>query len=91
MQESEVVQLVVAIALLPLMWSEVEPIPRPRRSITLAAIACMYVTSIATIAEGFLWPAVLNAVEHGALALAGVLAVGTLLAYRREHEAREGR
>jgi len=82
-QPSEIADLVLALALGPVLVIAVrQVVPRIPKSGALALIA-MFGGYVFTIAEGFVLPDLFNAVEHACYAIAGVLFVVMLLQYRR--------
>lgn len=83
LQASEVIDLVIAVVLLPIILSSSRtPSPR-RRSLLFVAYGSIVAGYVFTIAEGFFWYDLMNLMEHASYAVAGVLAVIALADYRR--------
>ena len=76
-QESEIVDLVLAVGLAPLMYSSVRRLEIPGKAAFLTGFLFMVASYIFTIVESVALPGAFNIVEHAALAAAGVsFAVG---------------
>ncbi|MCE5204171.1 MAG: hypothetical protein ABFC80_09225 [Coriobacteriales bacterium] len=82
-EASEVVDLVMALVLVPIAMASARALPRGCRSYLEGWLAAMLAGYSLTILEGFFYPVVLNAVEHTCYAAAGVMALLTLLEVRR--------
>ncbi|TDB37959.1 MAG: hypothetical protein D9V44_07885 [Actinobacteria bacterium] len=89
LQASEVIDLVIAVVLLPIIVSSRGALSARRRSLLFVAYASIIAAYTFTIAEGFFWFDALNLLEHAAYAVAGVLLVIALVDYRR-HPSPEG-
>jgi hypothetical protein len=81
-QQSELIVLVVAIALSPfILWTYHGIDLEAKRWLTAGLVAVICADTV-TIVEGFVWPDFFNAVEHASFAAAGicfaVLAFGLL-------------
>jgi len=83
LQSSEVVDLVIALVLLPIIASSGRAPIRLHKRLLFASYLAVVCAYIFTIAEGFFWPVVFNILEHASYAGAGILAVAALLSYRR--------
>ena len=87
-QASEVVDLVIAVVLFPIIATAVASFSARSRAfllVTYAAIVCGYVF---TIAEGFFLADAMNLLEHASYAVAGVLALVAVLDYQRHRGVR---
>ncbi len=83
LQASEVIDLVIAIVLLPILVSSSRTPSIRRRGLLFVAYASIVAAYVFTIAEGFFWYDVMNLLEHLSYAVAGVLALTALVDYRR--------
>ena len=70
-QPSELQILILAIALTPLMSWAFRGIEIPRKMWLAAAITAIMASYVATVAEGFFLPELMNTVEHLLVAVAG--------------------
>jgi hypothetical protein len=76
-QESEIVDLVLAVGLAPLMYASVRRLEIPGKVAFLTGFLFMVASYIFTIAESVVLPEALNVAEHASLAAAGIaFAVG---------------
>lgn len=82
-EASEVVDLVMAIVLIPIIATSLRSMPRARRRYSFGGFLAIIAGYVLTILEGFWAPALLNVLEHSAYAVAGVMAVLALLQFRR--------
>ena len=83
LQPSEVVDLVIAMVLLPLIISSSRSVREPIRRLILVAFGSILFGYTVTILEGFFWERVLNTLEHAAYAAAGVFTLLAILSYLR--------
>ena len=78
-QVSEIVALVLALALMPLMYTSVRNLQFAGKSAMAVGVALLIVSNVLTVFEAVLWPDVLNFMEHLALAGSAVgFAIGVL-------------
>ncbi len=84
--QSEVVNLVLGIAIIPILVSSRPGIPSRFTGWFVAAYCFMLLSYVSTVAEGYWAPAAFNLIEHGSLAVAGVLFALALVMRRRELE-----
>lgn len=82
--QSEVVNLILGIAMIPILVSNRSAAPSRHTGYMVAGYSFMLVSYVATVAEGYLLSDLFNAVEHGALAFAGVLFAVYMIVRRRE-------
>ena len=76
-EEREIVNLVLAVGLAPLMYASVRRLEIPGKVAFLTGFLFMVVSYIFTIAEAVVLPELLNVAEHASIAAAGVsFAVG---------------
>lgn len=83
LQPSEVVDLVIAMVLLPLIISSSRSVRQPIRQLILAAFGSILLGYVVTILEGFFWFDALNTFEHAAYAAAGVFTLLAVLSFLR--------
>jgi len=83
LQPSEVVDLVIAIVLLPIIFTSSRAMRGPIRVLILAAFGSVVVGYVFTILEGYFLENLFNTLEHAAYASAGVLTLLALLGYYR--------
>lgn len=83
LQPSEVVGLVIAVILLPIIITSSRTIWGPLRKLMLAAMGSIIAGNAFTIIEGFVLFDLFNILEHAAYAVAGVFVVAALLSLRR--------
>ncbi len=79
LQASEVVDLVIAVVLLPIIITSSRNPTLSRRGLLLFSYSCIVAGYVFTIAEGFFWFDVMNVLEHASYSAAGVTAVFALL------------
>jgi hypothetical protein len=72
-QESEVVQLLLGLGLVPLLWLARIPRGRPGFLLFYAGAGVMLASWVLTVAEGVMFPVLLNGLEHLCHAVAGLL------------------
>ena len=72
-QASELINLAIALVLLPLIYMNTRHAPLPHRKTILWAIGFMFLGWIATILEGFFLPDLLDVLDHAATATGGCL------------------
>jgi len=72
-QPSEVVSLLLVIGLTPVMYRGIASLRIPGRRLLIAGYLALAVAYVATIAEGYWAPDLLNAVEHALYAASGIL------------------
>lgn len=72
-QPSEVLVLLGAMLLMPLIWRSLSSLRLEGREYLRAGLLALAVGYIATIVEGFVAFRLFNALEHGSFAVAGVL------------------
>ncbi|MHB1342113.1 MAG: hypothetical protein ACYC77_03740 [Coriobacteriia bacterium] len=82
-EASEVIDLVMALVLTPIIVTSLRTMPSARRRYATAGFVAIVVGYVFTILEEFVLPEALNVIEHSAYAVAGVLAVLALLQSRR--------
>lgn len=82
--QSEVVNLILGIAMVPILLSSRSAAPSRHTGYLVAAYSFMLVSYVSTVAEGYVLPDVFNAFEHGALAAAGILFALYMIVRRRE-------
>jgi len=82
-EASEVVDLVMAVVLIPIIITSLRTMPPARRRYSTAGFAAIVVGYVLTILEGVVLPEALNVLEHSAYAVAGIMAVLALLQFRR--------
>ncbi len=82
LQPSEVVSLVIALFLLPIIVTSSRSIRHPQRVLILVAVGAMLAGYTFTIIEGFVLFDLFNTLEHAAYATAGVLTLVVMLRYR---------
>jgi hypothetical protein len=86
-QESEIVDLVLAIGLTPIMYASVRRLKIAGKTSFVVAYLLMVGAYVFTVAETVVAPEVLNLLEHGCLAGAGLLFVhGIWRLFRGPHE-----
>jgi hypothetical protein len=78
-QPSEVVDLVVALFLAPIIISGLRGLSSPARGLIVAFVCCLLVALTATIAEGFVLYDVFNTLEHAMYAAAGLIAAAIMI------------
>jgi len=71
-QQSEIIALVLAVALTPMVIWTYSGIDLPRKPLLAVGLLAMLGAYAATVAESFVAPALCNLLEHGLFALAGV-------------------
>lgn len=86
-QPNEVVDLVVALFLTPIILSGVRGFISPARRLIMAFVLCLVVALSATIAEGYWLYDLFNTLEHAMYAVAGVLAAAAMVMAWRSPEA----
>ncbi|MDP2181877.1 MAG: hypothetical protein Q8K99_04820 [Actinomycetota bacterium] len=74
-QASEVLVLLGAVLLMPLIWRSLSALRLEGRGYLRAGLLALLVAYVTTIAEGFVAFDFFNAVEHGGYAVAGILFV----------------
>jgi hypothetical protein len=79
LQVSEVVNLVLAIFLVPLIVADVRQADAPSRGAFALGFSVMLLAYAVTIAEGFFLPDVLDVVEHALYATSGICFLAGLL------------
>ncbi len=72
-QESEVVNLVLALLITGLFVFFSRGYRRPRFPFLYAGFFCMLLTYVFTVAEGLIFPVFFNLLEHFCYALSGIL------------------
>lgn len=82
--QSEIVNLVLGIAIIPILVSSRPGIPSRFTNWFVAAYCFMLLAYVSTVAEGYIAPVAFNLIEHGSLAVAGVLFAIALMMRRRE-------
>lgn len=78
---SEVVDLVIALVLLPIILTSSRTPSHRRRVLLFAAYIAIVCGYVFTIAEGFFWYDTMNLLEHASYAVSGILAVIALADY----------
>jgi len=82
-QTSELINLIGDLVSLPILIVVLRNRNLPRYRLFLAALGTIILSHICTIAEGFVWPVILNAAEHMSLLAAAILFVIGALRYFR--------
>lgn len=90
-QPSEVVTLLVALVLAPMIVTSVIRIRMAHGALVLAALGALLVSYIATIVEGLLLPDLFNALEHFSLAAAGLMFILLMVRLRCDERGRHFR
>jgi len=90
LQPSEVIDLVIALVLLPIIVSSSAAVSGPRRRLILGAFGTIAAGYVFTIIEGFALPDLFNTLEHASHAVAGVLTLVVLVNYGRGNRASRG-
>jgi len=84
--ESEVVSLVLGLAMIPVLIASRPDVQSRFTSYYVAGYAFMLASNIFTVVEGYIAPAFFNVLEHGSLACASVIFAAAFLMRRRELE-----
>lgn len=71
-QQSELIILVLSIALIPVVVWTYRGIELPGKPLLACALSAMFGAYVATVAEGFVAPTVFNALEHLLFAVGGL-------------------
>lgn len=87
-QASEVVDLVIAVVLFPIIATAIASFSARSRAFLLVIYAAMVCGYVFTIAEGFFLADVMNLLEHASYAVAGVLALVAVVDYERHRPSR---
>ena len=72
-QESEIVQLLLGLGMVPLLWLARIPRRRPGFGLLYTGLGVMLTSWVLTVAEGVVFPVLFNQLEHFCHALAGLL------------------
>jgi len=71
--QSEVVNLILGLAMIPILISNRAGVPSRHTGYLVAGYCFMLVSYVSTVAEGYFVPGFFNVIEHGALAVAGCI------------------
>jgi len=72
-QESEIVQLLLGLGMLPILWLARVPRRHPGFDLLYAGVGVMLASWVLTVLEGLVFPVFFNELEHFCHALSGLL------------------
>lgn len=88
-EESEIVQLVMGLGMLPILWLARVPRGRLGFGLCYAGAAAMLASWVLTVVEGVVAPVLCNLVEHALHAVAGLLLLAACWTWSRSDAAGE--